>query len=99
MEVHDLLNACVASKTSPSSRGRSIQQAAEDMSEGSSGSTASQLAGCFVLAGDNFGRMFDHSFPACAFFLSFFFFYDVEISSRTLIPLFMPESVYSGSAS
>ena len=42
-----------------------------------------------------FGRMFGHSFPACAFFFLFFL---VEISSRTLIPLFTLESVYSGSA-
>ena len=31
--------------------------------------------------------------------LSLFFFFEVEISSRTLIPLFMPGSVHSGSAS
>ena len=37
--------------------------------------------------------MFNHSFPTCTFF-----FY-VEISSRTLIPLLMPGSVHSGSAS
>ena len=30
--------------------------------------------------------------------LFFFFFFDVQISSRTLIPLFMPGSVHSGSA-
>ena len=41
--------------------------------------------------------MFDHSFPACAFF--FFFFFKVEISLRTLIPLFRPGSVHRGSAS
>ena len=40
-----------------------------------------------------FRRMFDHSFPECAFFL------EVEISSRTKISLFMPGSVHSGSAS
>ena len=39
-----------------------------------------------------FGRMFDHSFPA------YFFFFLMEISSRTLIPLFMPGLVHSGSA-
>ena len=37
--------------------------------------------------------MFDHSFPACAFF------FKVEISSHTPIPLFPPGSVYSGTAS
>ena len=36
--------------------------------------------------------MVDHSFPAYDFFSSF----EVEISSRTLIPLFMPGSVHSG---
>ena len=40
--------------------------------------------------------MFDYSFPVCAFF--FFLFVKVEISSRTLIPLFMPGSIHSGSA-
>ena len=36
--------------------------------------------------------MFDNSFSACAFF------YFMEISSRTLIPLFRQGSVHSGSA-
>ena len=39
--------------------------------------------GGFFLACEDFGRMFDNSFPACALFR-------VHISSRTLIPLFMP---------
>ena len=46
------------------------------------------------------GRRFGDSFPTCAF-SSFFvvvFFY-MEISSSTLIPLFMPGSVHSSSAS
>ena len=51
----------------------------------------------FVLAYGDFGRMFDNSFPACAFF--FLSFFQVEISSLTLIPLFRPGSVHSGSAS
>ena len=38
------------------------------------------------------------AFPSLARIWRFFFF-DVGISSRTLIPLFMPESVHSGSAS
>ena len=42
--------------------------------------------------------MFDNLFPACALYL-FIFFFSVEIGSRTLIPLFTPGSVYSGSAS
>ena len=45
--------------------------------------------------------MFDRSFPdprLCPFFI-FLFILEVQISSRTLIPLFMPESVYSGLAS
>ena len=50
--------------------------------------------GGFFLTCEDFGRMFNHSFPACAFCL-----FEVEISSRTLIPLFMPGSVHSGSAS
>ena len=52
--------------------------------------------GSFFLACENFGRMFDNSFADCAFF---FFLLKVEISSRTLIPLFMPGSVHSASAS
>ena len=39
--------------------------------------------------------MFDLSFLACAFFVVVG---KVEISSRTLIPLYMPGSVHSGSA-
>ena len=53
------------------------------------------LCGGFFLACEDLGRMFDHSFPP----QHFFFFLEVEISSRTLIPLFMPGSVHSGSAS
>ena len=51
--------------------------------------------GGFSLACEDFGRMFDHSFLAC--FL--FFFFKEEISSRTLIPVFMPGSVHSDSSS
>ena len=51
------------------------------------------MGGFFFLACEDFGRMFDHSFPACSFF-----FFVVEISPCTLVPLFMPGSVYSGSA-
>ena len=47
--------------------------------------------GGFFLACEDLGRMFDHSPPAL--------FFKVEISSRTLIPLFMPGSVHSGSVS
>ena len=50
--------------------------------------------GGFFFACKDFGRMYDKSFPACAFF----FFFKVEISSRKLIPLFGPGSVHSGSA-
>ena len=38
-------------------------------------------------------------FIPCLHFFSFFFFFEVEISSCTLIPLFMPGSVHSGSVS
>ena len=44
--------------------------------------------GGFFLACEDFGRMFDSSFPTCAFF-------KVEISLCTLIPLFRPGSVHS----
>ena len=49
----------------------------------------------FLLSSEDFGRMLDHSFPACAFIL--FYFFEVEVSSRTLIPLFMPGLVNCGS--
>ena len=64
--------------------------------------------GGFSLAFEDFGRMFDHSFSACAFFflsfflsffLFFFNFFWVDISSRALIPLFRPGSAHSGSVS
>ena len=36
-----------------------------------------------------FRRMLEHSFHACAFFFFWcFFFFEVEISSRTLVPLY-----------
>ena len=50
--------------------------------------------GGFFLACEDFGRMFYNSFPACAFF-----FFLLEISSRTLLPHFRLGSVHSGSAS
>ena len=50
----------------------------------------------FSLACNDFGRMFDHSFPTRVFFL---FFFKVEIRSRTFIPLFGPGSVHNGSVS
>ena len=52
--------------------------------------------GGFFFACEDFGRIYEiHSPPA--FF--FFFFLLAEISSRTLIALFRPGSVHSGSAS
>ena len=54
----------------------------------------------FFLACKDFGRMFDNSFPACTVFVwGLFVFLIVEISLHTLIPLFRPVSVSSGSAS
>ena len=55
-----------------------------------------KCGGGSFLACQTFGRMSDHSFPACAFF---FFLSSVEISSHTLIPLFRPGLVHNGSAS
>ena len=52
----------------------------------------------FFLACEDFRRMFDHSFPAYPFFFFFWGVGVVDISSRTLIPLFMQRSVHSGSA-
>ena len=50
--------------------------------------------GGFILACEVFGKCLTvHSQPFT------FFFFNVEISSRTLIPLFTPGSVHSGSAS
>ena len=54
--------------------------------------------GCFFLACQDFGTMLEqpnHSFPASAF--SFLFFFEVEIWSGTLIPLFRPGSIHSSS--
>ena len=45
--------------------------------------------GGFILACEDFGRMFNHLFSSCAFLLFFFLFFKVEISSHTLIPLFV----------
>ena len=50
--------------------------------------------GGFFLACEDFRKMFDHSLLAL-----FFFFFKVAVSSRRLIPFFMPGSVHSGSAS
>ena len=49
--------------------------------------------------GEDQGRMFDQSLPAGAFVVVVVVVVKVEISSRTLIPLFTPGSVHSGSAS
>ena len=57
----------------------------------------SPLVVSFFLVCEDLGRMFDSSFPTCTFLVLFLFL--VEISSRTLIPLFRPGSVHSGSAS
>ena len=43
-----------------------------------------------ILACEDSGIKFDHSFPACPHPHLFFFFFKVEISSRTLSLLFMP---------
>ena len=53
------------------------------------------LGGGFFFACEDLERMFNNSFPACAFS---FLFFKVEISLQTLIPFFMPGSVHSGSA-
>ena len=51
--------------------------------------------GSFFPACQDLERMYNHSFPACTFFLAF----KVEISLRTLIPLFRPGSVHRDSGS
>ena len=53
------------------------------------------IYGGFFCTCKDFRRMFDHSFLACAFFFNL----EVEISSCTLIPLFVPGLVHSGSVS
>ena len=50
--------------------------------------------GGFFLAGEDFGRMFNHSFPVCIFF---FFFCKWKLPCTHRFPLAMPGSVYSGS--
>ena len=58
------------------------------------------LAAAAVAAFSSRARIFfNMSFPACAVCFDFCFVFWVEISSRTLIPLFWPGSVGSGSAS
>ena len=50
---------------------------------GGGGGGGGSGGGGFFLACEDFGRMFDHSFPACVFFWFFFFvffFFKVEIS-------------------
>ena len=54
-----------------------------------------QLYGGFFLAYKDFGGSFVKSVPSC----TFFFFFSMEISSPTPIPLFRPGSVHSGSVS
>ena len=56
--------------------------------------------GGFFLACEDFRRLFDYSVPVCPVFilLIYLFIFEVEISSRTLSPLFTPGSVHSGSA-
>ena len=46
----------------------------------------------FLLVWEDFGRMFDNSFPTCTFFVVVFL---VEISLRILMPLFRPGSVHN----
>ena len=81
--------------------GRAFEQKASHLTHADSCVIVFQLGGSgsggggFFLACVDFGRMLDPSFPACAAF----FFFKVKISSRTLIPLFRPGSVHSGSAS
>ena len=57
---------------------------------------ATNTDGGFFLACEDFGTMFDHSFPATHFC---FVLSKVEVSLHTLIPLFRLGSVYSGSMS
>ena len=73
---------------------------------GGGGGGGDGSGGGSFLACEDFGNMFDHSFPACALF--FFFlssssssssssFFKVKISLRTLTSLFVPGSVHSSS--
>ena len=54
--------------------------------------------GGFFYACEDFGRMFDHSFPACTFFFVLFLKWR-SAHALVLIPLFRPGSVHSGSVS
>ena len=51
--------------------------------------------GSFFIACEDLGMMLEALIPLLRFF---FFFFEVEVSSRALITLFMPGSVQSGSA-
>ena len=57
--------------------------------------TKQRPGGGFFLTCGDLGTMFHHSYLACAFFLFFL----EENSSHTLIPFYMPGSIYSGSMS
>ena len=54
------------------------------------------VCGGSFFACEDFESSFDHSFPACTFFLLFF---KVDVTSHKLIPIFRRESVHSGLAS
>ena len=56
------------------------------------------IGGGSFLAGEDFGRMSDESFPPALIFFIYLFIL-VEISSRALIPPFRPGSIHRGSAS
>ena len=55
---------------------------------------SSKSGGGFFLACEDFGRMFDNLFPACAFLFVLL----MDFSSRTLSSLLRPRSVHRGSA-
>ena len=70
------------------------------MREGTKGNSGGGGGGGFFLTCEDLRGMFNHSFPACVFciFKCFLLFFSVEISLRTLMPLFRPGMVHGGSA-
>ena len=66
---------------------------------GGGGGGGGGFGGGIFFACEDFGENVRSFIPCLRFFFFFFSFFEVEISSHTLIPLFMQGSVHSGSAS
>ena len=90
-EKHSILELCWVMSLLYVQRIVNFIQCRRTRSAEACGSSKPHSVVAFFLACKDFGRMFDHLLPICTFF--FFF------RLLTLIPLFRPGSVHSGSAS